>query len=100
MSLTDCTKSRITVQPAVPLEEEDQLQEPEPVPLDSSTSGGQDDDVVRSRNGSDYLEDGSDQLDTRSTSVCSDSCEESPYDRPQVCVVDLGDEEFADGYRE
>lgn len=78
-------------------EEEEQVQEPEPVGQDNSSSGGQE-DVARSTTGLDYLE--SDHLDTRSTSICSDSNEESLYDRPHVCVVDLGAGEFADGYRE
>lgn len=96
--------SRMTVQPSLSLkkEEEEQFQEPEPVCRGSSSSissGGQNKYIVRFRPGSDCLDSGSDQLDTRSTSVCSDSGEESPYDRPHV-FVDLGDGEFVDGYRE
>lgn len=97
------------VMPSVPLKEEREaedvevkkLQEPEPVPQGGRSSSGswQGEYVVRSRPCSDFLDSGSDQLDTRSTSVCSDSGEESAYDRPHVCV-DLGDGEFADGYRE
>lgn len=96
--------SRMIVMPSVSLEEEEvvmKLREPEPVHQGSSGSGGQDEDFVRSRPCSDYLGSGSDQMDTRSTSVCSDSGEEPAYDRPHVCEhVDLGDGEFVDGYWE
>lgn len=109
MSQTDVSLSRMMVMPSVSLKKEEEeeevvkLREPEPVHQGSSSSssggGGQDEYVVRSRPYSDYLDSGSDQMDTRSTSVCSDSGEEPAYDRPHVCV-DLGDGEFADGYRE
>lgn len=87
----------MTVEPPVQSPVQEQVQEPEPVGQDNSSSGGQD-DVVGSTAGLNYLE--SDHLDTRSTSICSDSDEELPYDRPHVCVMDLGAGEFADGYRE
>lgn len=107
VSQTDVSMSRMIVMPSVSLEEEEEvvmkLREPEPVHQGSgsSGSGGQDEYFVRSRPCSDYLGSGSDQMDTRSTSVCSDSGEEPSYDRPHVCErVDLGDGEFVDGYRE
>lgn len=102
--------SRMIVMPSVSLKKKEEeevvvkLREPEPVRQvsgSSSGSGGQDEYFVRSRPCSDYLDSGSDQMDTRSTSVCSDSGEEPAYDRPHVCeCVDLGDGEFVDGYRE
>lgn len=107
VSKTDSTMSRMTVQPSLSLkkEEEEQFQEPEPVcrsdgsSSSSISSGGQNKYIVRFRPGSDCLDSGSDQPDTRSTSVCSDSGEELAYDRPHM-LVDLGDGEFVDGYRE
>lgn len=87
MSQKDGSMSRMIVMPSAA--------------LSSSGSDGQDEYVVRSRPCSDYLDSGSDQMDTRSTSVCSDSGEEPAYDCPHMCeCVDLGDGEFVDGYRE
>lgn len=97
VSRTASTVNGITVEPSIALEEEEEEEEPEPVYLGSSS--GQEGYLHRSGPGADYLDSGSNQLDTRSTSLSSDFGEESAYDRPHVCV-DLGDGEFADGYQE
>lgn len=96
VSQTTFTISKITVKPSVTPQEAEEEDENE---LGHQVSSGQDENVDRFSPGSDYLDSDSNQLDTRSTSVCSDFGEESAYNQPHMCV-DLGDGEFAEGYRE